>query len=174
MQESGEKPKAALGHVILLLIFGCGLAWYAWDTWSASAKMSNTVLILPAALVGLLLIAGLLVRELRRFSQAPDLPERARDTEVSSGEETEKDRAREDVRISVILMVLLALYVGFMNRIGLDLATFLYIAASLVALDERRPLVIVAYSLGFTVVALGAMGQLILLPDTLFLEAILK
>jgi hypothetical protein len=170
MHIAGGKPRAAVGHIVLLLIFGCGLVWYAWDAWSASSRITNTVLILPAAFVGLLLIVGLLLRELRRFSQAPDPSEFARDAEA----ENEKDRAKDEVRTSMILMALLAAYVGTMDWIGLDVATFLYIAASLVALDERRPLVIIAYSLGFTLVALGAMGQLIQLPETIFLEAILK
>lgn len=155
------KTKSILGHAVLLIAISGWLIWYAADTWQASQRLENVVLILPSAVLGLCLTITLLVLEVRA----------SRKTTSDAGEnDGPREEAPDDLHVSLALMCLLGAYVGTMSWIGLDVATFFFVAFSLVLLNERRLLVILGFSAGFTVLTIGAMGQLVNLPGTLFME----
>jgi len=64
---------------------------------------------------------------------------------------------RLDWRVPV-LMVLVGLYVLIVVTVGLaDLATFVFVAVSLMLLGERRPWAVGAYSAAFTVAVVGGL-----------------
>ena len=114
---------------------------YLWDAYGASSRMTNLILIRPAALICTALVLAVAIRAVhrivlsRRSAQAPDMT-------------TDLDMAQ--VRQMIALMASFAAYVAVMSRIGFDLATFLFMAVGLVILNERRPLVVIVYSLAFT------------------------
>jgi hypothetical protein len=61
-------------------------------------------------------------------------------------------------------MVLLGVYVLTMDRVGFDLATWLYILANLLFLGERRIWILLTVPLGFTAVAIYAFGTILQTP----------
>jgi hypothetical protein len=159
MQKKRAEAQPKWGHIGLLAAIAGWLIWYALDALSASSRFDNLLLIVPASIVGVGLVIALLVQEF----WAP------RTSNVAKADPS-PDEPADDLRTSLTLMLLLAGYVGTMSWIGLDIATFLFIGLSLFALDERRILTIVGFSGAFTFISLGAMGQLVSLPQTAFLE----
>ena len=164
MNWRATKVRLNPGHLALLTLIAAWLIWYAYDAWSASARMNNLLLIAPAALVGLGLVAAIVGMEIRA----------GLGTRLAAAEDGEAGEGSEDdLRTSVTLMLLLAGYVGTMSWIGPDVSTFLFVGLSLFALDERRIGVLLGFSAAFTVIVVAAMGQLVSLPETIFLEALL-
>ena len=65
MNWRATKVRLNPGHLALLTLIAAWLIWYAYDAWSASARMNNLLLIAPAALVGLGLVAAIVGMEIR-------------------------------------------------------------------------------------------------------------
>ena len=77
--------------------------------------------------------------------------------------EGKRERQRSAWR-AVAFIVAFGLYVGLLEIIGYDVATWLFIAASLVLNGERRPLVIVGFSVVFGSLAVWLFGLLLPYP----------
>lgn len=145
--------RADWAHVAMVLAIALFCAWYLWDATRASASADNLLLIAPAAVLGILMSLGIAWSEVRRgWRHAPT-------TAAGSGV-----GGRKDVR-TVVFIGLMALYVVGLAYWPFDLATFLFTAASLYALGERRWLFVVVFSATLTVALMACLTAL--LPGTL-------
>lgn len=116
--------------------------WYLLDTYKASARTENLLLILPAAVVVIALCLWNILLACYRYRRS-----------VAAG--TVPERVEKDVkkRVSVPLaMALLGAFVLSMNWIGFDLATFLFIFGMLLLQGERRWFWLGPFSLSFAII----------------------
>ena len=142
------------GHIALLTCFAVFALWYANDAWSAQAKVQNMLLIGPAAAVSVILIAVLAVAELRRI---------ARGTDAARAPETPPTTfaARYGTPVAAGL---LAVYVLVMPFVGFDVATFVYIALSMLLQGARDWRIILAFSLVAGLLPVWALEEMLSIP----------
>lgn len=134
-----------LPHVAFLCVLGGWTLWYLLDAWFASADLQNLGLIAPVSIIVLVLCAlGLAATPVIR----PTISTRILGT-----------------------MGLLGAYVLTMDRIGFDLATWLYVLASLLLLGERRTWLLAAVPLIFAALATFAFANLLQTPMPLLFGA---
>jgi hypothetical protein len=136
--------------MLLAIVLFC--AWYLADAVRASAGTENLLLIAPAAVLGMLLSLGILAGELRRARRPAEGPAAA----AGNGA---KDRR------TLVFVGLMALYVAGLAYGPFDLATFLFAAASLLALGERRWIFVIVFSAVLTVALMACLTAL--LPSSL-------
>lgn len=141
-----RRLKPAWSDAIFLGAVVSWSGWYLQNAWRASPTVENMLLIGPVAILIFALAAVILWQILRPSRTAP-----ARQPE------------RPSLRV-IGSMGLLGLYVLAMNRIGFDLATFLYVAGSLVLLGERRPFVVLLLPLGFALAVTWGLTRLASMP----------
>lgn len=159
-----DRPAPRWGHLAFLTVAAAFAAWYASDAFMASATLQNLILIVPGAVLCIGLAVFLVLREVR----AQPAPQETPAEEASADEVAEADEAgpaARDERIPPLMLAMLGIYVAAMVWLGFDIATFLFVAASLRLLGKRNWLVIVGYSALFTFVVIAGMGQLVSLPD---------
>ncbi len=151
-----------LPHFLFLTGLVGFCAWYLRDAVTASNTMENLLLIEPAAIAAVMLYFVILRSVIRvvpdgRPDPASAAPPRPPLTPI--------------VRARIFGgMALLAAYVGLMGVIGFDVATVLYVAATLALLGERRPLVLVVLPVAFGGVVVYAFRQLVTVPVPTLLE----
>ncbi|MEO3388161.1 tripartite tricarboxylate transporter TctB family protein [Mesorhizobium sp. CAU 1741] len=129
-------------------IFGAFTLWYVGDSWAASSRPENLILILPAALVVLGCLGIELVKELEY--QPDQLLENGRWEPVSPR--------------TLGLMGLLVLYVGMIPLAGIDVASFFFAAMSCWLMGERRLWVTAVFALGISAICVFAFSRLISTP----------
>jgi hypothetical protein len=143
MNSVGFRRLAA--KVLFTSALAVGCIWYLADAASQSTNAANLLLILPAALITVALCVAVIVEDVVTWRRASHAGGAAAWTE------------RLDWRVPV-LMALVGLYVLAVVTVGLaDLATFVFVAVSLVLLNERRPWAVVTYSVAFTVAVVGGL-----------------
>lgn len=134
-----------VAKILFTSVLAVGCIWYLADAASQSTNAANLLLILPATLITVALCVAVIVQDIvtwRRASRAGD-----------AAEWTE----RLDWRVPV-LMALVGLYVLVVVTAGIaDLATFVFVAVSLVLLNERRLWAVVTFSAAFTVAVVGGL-----------------
>lgn len=142
------------GHVLFVLGIGGWVSWYFLDAYHASSTVTNLILIAPASALALCLCGLILFRRLRDACTAPDAvePEAPAEAETPAGA-SGLTRYRP-----VAFIVLFGLYIVGLETIGYDVASWLFIAASLVLAGERRPLTVIVYSLLFGSLAVWLFG----------------
>lgn len=113
-----------LGLIAFFLVI-TGL--YLQDTYKASARTENLLLILPAAVVVISLSLWILVRTLLIYTKG------LRQEGKTSSEQKQKNK------VSIVgAMSILAVFVLVMDWIGFDVATFLFMIAMMWLQGERR------------------------------------
>lgn len=151
-----------LKHVLPSLVFTAGLGGacllYLWDAASQSLSPLNLLLLLPLTLLGVLLCALVIHQDVREALR-----------EDAMGRPKRK-AAPLDRRIPG-LMVLVGAFVAVTMTVGyFDVATLCFVAATLVLLGERRPWVVVVFSVVFSaLVVLGLKQALTFEVSTLLL-----
>lgn len=146
----------SIGHVALLLMIGATTLWYANDVVGVSARLNNTIFVVPMA--GLVVLAvlwelgtELLARQRRNgAAEAADVPA----------------QGASDLLRGLALLGLTAALVGLYETIGLDLAAFLFVFAALMLLEPSRWIAKAAFAAVFTAIVVG--GAQWLLPYPLF------
>mgnify|MGYP000627248289 CR=1 FL=1 len=153
----------AIGFVLLIAVI-TGL--YLFDTVSVSMNRNNVILVLPLSILVLLLSVVVIVRNIR-FS--PDDTDAESVTSADDGKAA--DTAAAEVKQSVpdmlralVLLGLLGVFVFSYRIIGFDVATFIFIASSLLLLGHRNWLFVLLYSLFFTLVVIGGAMWLLSYP----------
>ncbi len=127
--------------------------WYFLDARAASPRVQNMLLIMPAvaSIVVLFIIIAIQTVRLDRLEDgAPKVAERR----------SFRLPALARLRIPA-LMGLLGGYVFSLPTVGFDLATFLYIGLSLAVQGERRPAVLIGFSLVFAVALTWAFQRIL-------------
>lgn len=132
METQSQPRTMPWGHFALLAGIAAFTLWYWQDARRASSDIQNLLLIQPAAILALALCAMIVIGALRQ---------RADETHAT---ESGSWRSRHGRGIAVAL--LLAAYVVALVPVGFDVATFVFLAAAMYALGERRTLFLAGYS----------------------------
>ena len=132
------------GHLAVLVVLAGIAIWYLHDTWSASSRVRNLILVLPASILALGLAAaiagGVIIRGLKGRGDP------ALDPDDGIG-----GSARERL-FPLILMAIFALYILSLSVTGFDVGSALFIMIALLADGERRPLFLIAYPAVFAAI----------------------
>ena len=145
-----------LGHLLLLSVFVLFSVWYALDAYMAQQKVENLLLIWPAAIIVLVLAVGLAAAQARAMMQTraahahgdaeTQVEDDAEDAQVDGDEpapQAPSFQARYGTPLSAIG---LGLYVLSLPFLGFDVATALFVAASMRLQGERNPVVICLFA----------------------------
>ena len=121
-------------HLALLLVIAGWMVWFFFDSWRVSASIENLMLIAPATALALALIVFLAIRTLARGPTAAD----AAFTSLATEGRT------------IAFIALFAAFIAGLNFGLFDIATFVFVAGSLILLGERNRLLAVGYAAAFT------------------------
>jgi putative tricarboxylic transport membrane protein len=114
------------------------IVWYYFDARAASSNLQNMLLIRPATIVALILYCVVIFQAL---NVAPDEPRTGRSPE---GAKSPASLRAPGIAASLIAYVVLLPYLGF------DIATFLFVAATMVVAGERRWWVALLFAAAFS------------------------
>lgn len=157
------KIEADWGHLTFATAMAVCTIVYVVDVISVSTHLNNTILVVPLSglLISLYLI--LLARSVS-INRANDLSGSEALGSADDAAEVGEEQSRLDLVKSMILLGALGVYAFTYEFIGLDVATFLFVAGALILLDVRRPLFIPLYAAAFTVVVIGGADWLLHYP----------
>lgn len=128
-----RRPAWPIGALLFALALILAMAGYASDVASKSRGIADTILIVPAAAIGVVALLAAILEDIAAARRvAPD-----------------EAKAREDAaqtRASLAFMALLAAYVAAIPYAGFDAATVVFLAASLALQGERRPHVLLGFA----------------------------
>lgn len=150
MNEQPTRRVVDWGHLILLAIIAAVVVAYLLDARSVSLKTNNLLLVQPASIIALVLVAIVLTQCFRR---------------------TPTDEAERAVNPAAgwrglvgpgLLAVLFGAFALTLEIVGFDVATFVFIAAGLWVCGERRLWVVLPFSAAFT--ALLVYGYQAIIP----------
>ncbi|WP_051231568.1 tripartite tricarboxylate transporter TctB family protein [Stutzerimonas azotifigens] len=136
MPEEKSRSASDIGGILLPLALAAGFAFYALDVYRKARGVTDWMLIVPTAAVGVLALLFIMSQVLRR--QARKQTEQA-------------GRSNESIRPALGFMALLLAYACTLPYIGFDVATFLFLALALRLQGERRWWVLLLFSLVVTV-----------------------
>jgi hypothetical protein len=143
-----------LPHLLVLVGIVGFCAWYLQDTRAASLNVQNLMLIEPAAILAFA-CAVIILRDVVTITAAPAGPFR--------------EGLSPSTRFKILgSMATLGCYVGAMPYLGFDVATALYVCASLLVLGERRIVVLLTMPIVFSVVTILLFRQVVSIPLPLF------
>ena len=136
------------GHLLLLCIFVLFSLWYALDAYMAQQKVENLLLIWPATLIVLILALGLAARQLRAMRQTRTVHGKGdAQTDQANTDEPAPETVSFQARYGTVLSATgLGLYVLSLPFLGFDVATALFVAASMRLQGERNPIVICLFA----------------------------
>lgn len=155
------------GHVTFATVIAMVTWWYFQDVTETSMNRNNIILVYPLSIMLLALYVVVLLKTItvRNASKADDRTTKPLKGVESDGPQTnEQDQSLFDMFRALMLLLLLGGFVFSYNVIGLDMATFIFIASSLFLLGYRRWWFIGLYALVFTLVVIGAADLLLSYP----------
>ncbi|MCP1337915.1 tripartite tricarboxylate transporter TctB family protein [Futiania mangrovi] len=136
------------GHLAFIGAAAAFLIWYFLDAYGASSRLENLMLIAPATAIGLGLCLFLAAAEFVTVEGA------APRTALPA----------VDPRVPLFMALLAAYVAALVYDLGFDVASFLFLAASLWVLGERRPTLLVVFPAVFTVLIVLGMQELLSIP----------
>lgn len=152
MRIGAYRVQAVWGHLGLLAFLAVFVVWYVLDARAASPFIENTILIVPASILALILIVTVVPQTISITRADPE-------TEPAGERQSLREFAlahRHELRAGM-LMLLLGGYVFSAPFIGFDAATFLFLATSLWVVGERRPLIVLGFALALAAVLIAGM-----------------
>lgn len=148
MQNAPGRLVIMWGHLALLTVIVAVVVAYLLDARTVSLRINNLLLVQPAAILALILAAFVLPQCFRR-------------------EEAGAARPGESLtdlgKVAALAAAFGAFAVG-LETVGFDVATFLFTVAGLFICGERRWLVNIGFSAGFTVLLIYGYGAIIPFP----------
>lgn len=124
-----SSPAWPIGSVLFCVAMAACFIWYAADVALKARGATDWMMIVPAAALGVVALLACIAEDLLANRRAV-----AEDVAPKDG----KDDGQPDRPLrSIAFMVLLAIYVGCIPFAGFDLATFVFLAASMVVQGER-------------------------------------
>lgn len=139
----GERQRAIdWEHLVFLLGIVGFLVWFCWDATAASPTFSNLILIAPVAAVALILCVYIGSIEIFRPSAT------AKATDQNAADAVPSRFRAGSLKAIALLMGLFALFVGAIPYAGFDVASFVFIVATLWLLGERRVMFTLLLALG--------------------------
>ena len=159
MRSGTGRRSIAWGHLAFLTFVSAVVIAYLFDARGVSLKVNNLLLVEPAAIIALILVACVLPQCFRRND--PPTSTAPRDDPAV---ETQAANPRRELTRVGALAALLGVFSVFIEQIGFDVATFLFIAIGLVICGERRVWVIALFSAAFTVFVVYGYSTLVPYP----------
>lgn len=141
------------GHLALLAVIAGLVLFYLLDARSVSSSINNLILVQPAAIIALILVLVVLPQCFRRPEEAD--PEGTLPPKRETGTELAK--------IGVLTGAFIAL-AFLMERIGFDIATFVFLVVAIYICGERNWFANLAFSAAFTMVLIFGYGAIIPFP----------
>ena len=139
-------------HFLFLTAIVGFCVWYFRDAYAASNTLENLLLIEPAVIASVILYF-IILRSVISIVPDPDVV-------VAS-----RQPLSPVVRIRIFGgMALLIAYVALMGVIGFDVATVLYVGATLALLGERRPVLLLVLPIVFGGLVVYAFRQMVTVP----------
>ncbi len=159
MRIRGHEYRVDWAHLVFVTLMAAAVLWYLLDARSVSLKVNNILLVQPLALFALFLYLLILPQCLRRAdAEAEQAP--AVEDPLAPALPTE---FRALARVG-ILGVALGLLVFTMDKIGFDIAIWLFALATMLICGERRPIPLAVYPLAVAVVAVYGFRALMPYP----------
>ena len=151
-----RKIAVDLPHFVFVTVIAAWCVWFCRDAWLAQASIENLIMIVPASGAAAVLYV---------FAAASCFS-------VSRAEDPAPTRRRalgEGVAVKLAgTMALLAAFVVAGPLIGFDIASFVYILATLLLLGERRIIVLLLVPALFCIVAIYGFDTILTTPLPLF------
>lgn len=149
----GRTVSIDLPHLAFATAIAGWAAWFCWDAWHSGADVENLILILPASAAALVLYGFVVASCCRVVENAEPL----------------RPPLAKGVGVKVAgSMALLAGLVVAGPLVGFDVACFVYIAAMLAFLGERRIVILVLVPLIFCLIAIYGFSKILATPLPLF------
>jgi hypothetical protein len=140
------------GHVAFISVIATIIGIYLLEVLSVSTNLNNIILVVPLALLLLVLVVVLIVGTLR--SEGEGQPHNGDVADQEGG----------DLIRVMILLGGLGIYVTFYQYIGLDVATFAFVAGGLAVLGVRGWVFVPVFSAIFAVIVVGGADLLLHYP----------
>lgn len=147
---SSTRRPIKLGELFLVLFIAGVSVAYLFDARSASLSAQNLLLIQPLTILVGLLCLYLLFRIVRSHPVPTDDDERVQNGSLAT-------RYAEEIKVGAMLLLMTA-YVLSLEAVGMDAATFLFIAAALLLQGERRWQVVLPVSVMSAVLIVWGFG----------------
>lgn len=165
MRAGQWKIRIDWGHFIFIAVLACLTAFYLAEVLSVSRNINNIILVQPFSILvlGLCLLVMIGTVHFERIDRAGER------VDESPAEKGDSGQSRPDLIRSIILLAGLGAYVLVYPVLGMDLATFLFVAGALVLLGERSPFFTLLYAVGFTIVVAGGARWMLPYPMTMLL-----
>jgi hypothetical protein len=152
MSGSGQRRVVVWGHLVLLGVIAAVIIAYWLDARGTSLKISNLLLVQPASIIGLILVALIL----------PQVFPRIASEDVADAAERRQDLLK--IGRVALLAGAFGIFVFSLETIGFDIATFAFVAVGLYLCGEKKLWVIGVYSAVFTVLVVYGYQALVPYP----------
>ncbi len=163
-------PRAVVwGHLAFLAFVSVIVGIYLIDARGVSLSVNNLLLVQPAAVIALILVACVLPQcfPLRTAADSEIADSEAGDSEPTDPVVETKAEGGQDLMRVGALAALLGVFAIFIEQIGFDIATFLFVAIGLVICGERRGWVVATFSAAFTLFVVYGYSTLVPYPFTM-------
>lgn len=148
--------KADFGHLVFVTLMVGFIIWYFFDARSASARISNLLLILPLTLASVILYALLIINEIKVVR-----------VEKDESPELEGRREKNGQQSLLKKWIFAAAMAGFLFLVpilGLEMACFLFMSGTLLLLGSRNWKLLVIYSVIFSMATTYTFSCLLNVP----------
>lgn len=177
--KSNRQISVDWGHLIVLALIAGATLWYNVDARSVSTDLNNLLLLQPVAIVTLLLCLFILPQCFRVAPVADEHAEPARPVPVKAEAMQTSEAAPDgaapisipdatatgrDLAKMLAMGAMLGLYVFGLNVVGFDVASFVFMVASMLLCGERRPLALIAFPAILTFVTIYGFKALMPYP----------
>ena len=166
-----RRVRVDAGHFVFVLAIAAYCVWFLFDARASSSNLQNMILIEPAVLVAVVL-CGFVLREtisVERHEGARTEEDREPALAPRSYKARIEDAARSGALQLPLFVVLLVLYVFSIDLVGFDVASFLFIALSLLLQGVRHIGLVLVLPLAFTALMVWAFKTVLMVPvNTLF------
>lgn len=169
MRIGNRRLIADWGHLAFLVAVTALTTMYMIHVLDVSRNLNNTILVVPVAVILLVIALFVLFGALRLERDGESQPEAQVEPDAEEADSGEYVQTRGDILRSFVLMVGMGAFVWLYPKLGLDLATFLFIFGALWLLGMRRPVFTLLYSAIFTLVVVGGAHWLLPYPMPLLL-----
>ncbi|APX91553.1 hypothetical protein BWR19_00500 [Halomonas sp. 1513] len=132
------------GHLLVVTVIAVICAAYLRDTLATSTHVNNILFVLPAVIIALMLCFAILPQIVRRADPDKGTSNKQTRLDVKPGEQA-TTQSWSELGWIALLIVCFGAYVYLLDRIGFDVASWLFITLGLFICGERRLLSLVIY-----------------------------
>ncbi|WP_142846464.1 tripartite tricarboxylate transporter TctB family protein [Telmatospirillum sp. J64-1] len=164
MEKTQQKSRLPWGDIGFASAMAAFTLWYLFDSYHASSRTTNLVLILPVGILVLALAVGIALRPflVGRKTAVEAAPAPTEETVADPAPVTEQ--AQDKPWASIGVMILFAAYICAIPFAGFDVSSAVFLAISLFQDGERRPLVLLVGPILFAAAATLAFKMIIPFP----------